>query len=101
MFIILIKSWYFTCILLLKKIGKKIELSHFLGGKIEFSDFTPRRVKVENTSLYSVSATGNAVLLNFKKNKFSRLLDPVVHIQKGLKGELHFKGTLEIIGEQL
>lgn len=81
--------------------GKKIELSHFLGGKIEFSDFTPRQVKVENTSLYSVSATGSAVLLNFKKNKFSSLLDPVAHIQKGLKGELHFKGTLEIIGEQL
>jgi serine/threonine protein kinase len=81
--------------------GKKIELSNFLGGKIEFSDFTPRQVKVENTSLYSVSTTGNAVLLNFKNNEFSRLLDPVAHIQKDLKGELHFKVTLEIMGEQL
>jgi serine/threonine protein kinase len=81
--------------------GKKIELSNFLGGKIEFEDFIPRQVKVENTSLYSASATGSAVLLNFKKKEFTRLLDPVTHIQKDLEGELHFKGTLEIIGEQL
>lgn len=81
--------------------GKKIELSNFLGGKIEFADFIPRQVKVVNNSFYSVSAVGSAVMLNFKKKEFTRLLDPLAHIQKDLKGELHFKGTLEIMGEQL
>lgn len=81
--------------------GKKIELRDYRGVGIEFKDFAPRQVEVVNTSLYSAVSTANSVRLNFKKNELLRLLEPVGHIHDKLKGELRFKGTLDIKGEQL
>ncbi len=78
--------------------GKKIELSDYRGAKIVFNDFFPQQVQIKNTSFYWAAKHGNAVLLNFNNSQFIKIQKLIEKHKHDIKGELCFKGVMEITG---
>jgi hypothetical protein len=54
---------------------------------------------IKGTSLYSVTIADNTLLLNFKNSEFFKILKLVKAIEQDMKGELHFKGMIEVEGD--
>ncbi len=73
-----------------------MELSDYRGAKIVFNNFLPKKVSINNTSLYSAVVSGNAILLNFITGKYVELEKLSEEIDEEVEGELHFKGIIEI-----
>lgn len=80
---------------------KKMELSNYRGAKIVFNDFSPQRVTLKNTNLYSVIAAQKSILLNFKNSEFLKYVEHIEEIKNEVQGELYFKGTIELEGIQV
>lgn len=76
----------------------QVALRNFRGGDIVIEDVKPRYVKIKGTSLYDGSIHGNAVRLNFNNKKFEEALRIIASIHDHLRGELHFKGIMEVSG---
>ncbi len=83
------------------KEGKSIELEDFRGAKLVFKNFMPQAVRVTGTKLYSAVITGNAVILNFITGYFNKLEEIAGPAASQMKGQLFFKGTLEVEGEAI
>ena len=77
---------------------KEIELSDYHGAKIVFKDFSPQKVIVKDTTLYAAVIVEDSILLNFKNSEFLKLQQVVAKKKDTLKGELFFKGTIELEG---
>jgi serine/threonine protein kinase len=76
----------------------KIELKNYQGAKIVFSNFSPQKVTLKHTGLYSAVAAESAILLNFKNSEFRNYLAMIDEIKDEVDGELHFKGSIELEG---
>ncbi len=77
---------------------RAIKLRNFQGAKIQFKDFTPRKVTVKNTTLYAAVIVEDSILLNFKNSEFFKIHRAIKHKENQLQGELLFKGTVECEG---
>ena len=77
---------------------KEIELRDYHGAKITFDKFSPQKVNVKNTTLYAAVIVEDSILLNFKNSAYLKLQNAIARKKDRLKGELYFKGTLEVEG---
>jgi serine/threonine protein kinase len=77
---------------------KEIELSDYHGAKIVIKDFSPQKVIIKDTTLYAAMIVENSILLNFKNSAFLKFQQAVARKKDTLKGELFFKGTIELEG---
>lgn len=77
---------------------KEFELRDYHGAKIVFKDFSPQKVVIKNTTLYAAVIVEDSIMLNFKNSEFLKLQKTVAQKKDKLKGELYFKGTIELEG---
>jgi serine/threonine protein kinase len=77
---------------------KEIELRDYHGAKITIENFSPQKVIVKNTTLYAAVIVEKSILLNFKNSEFLKLQNAIARKKDRVKGELYFKGTLELEG---
>ena len=77
---------------------KEIELRNYHGAKIAFENFSPQKVIIKNTTLYAALIVEDSILLNFKNSEFLKLQNAIARKKDKVKGDLYFKGTLELEG---
>jgi len=78
--------------------GKPVTLKNYRGIRIDFSNFHPNKVEIENTEFYNASVNGNAILLSFKNKKFKKILTEFNDILSEANGKLYFSTTMNVKG---
>jgi serine/threonine protein kinase len=78
--------------------GKPIILKNYRGIRIDFSNFNPKSVTIENTEFYNASISNNAVMLSFKNRKFKKALEDFKDILTKARGILTFSAIIKLEG---